>query len=160
MASLDTFAAVGGGYGDGDRCLADFEASDSVVHGDVEDVPAVSNLARNLAHDFGGHGGIGVVFEVVDVSSQVVAADDADEQRDGSSLWGEDQPVQVGGVKDVARDLEEVIVCASADRWYQGYLVAGHHWMVGGDVLGIDGEHNGIPHRIELREAVNESVHD
>ena len=160
MASLDPFSTVGGGDGDGDRCLADFEAPNPVVHGNVEDVPAVSNLARNLAHDFGSHGGIGVIFEVVDMSSQVVVADNADEQGDGSSLRGEDQPVQVGGVKDLARDLEEVIVGASADRRYQGDFVARHDRMIGRDVLGVDGEHNGISHRIELREAVNESVHD
>lgn len=98
-AGVGGFGAVGGGDGDGDGGVADVESSDAVVDGDLGDVPALSGFLGDLAHDGDGHVGVGVVDEVVDVASEVVVADDAEEECDGAGVGSEDEMVEGGGVE-------------------------------------------------------------
>ena len=91
----------------------------------VEHVPALADLALDLAHDLAGHSRVGVVFEVAHVSAEVVVAHDADEQRDRASFWREDQVVQRSWIEHIAGDLEEFVVGAAADGGNQRDLVAG-----------------------------------
>lgn len=156
---------MGGGDGDGDGGVADVESSDAVVDGDLGDVPALSGFLGDLAHDGDGHVGVGVVDEVVDVASEVVVADDAEEECDGAGVGSEDEMVEGGGVERVGGDLEVgvwvgVWVGAAADGRDQGDGVGGVQGVARGDVFGVDGEHDRVAHGLELGEALDECVGD
>jgi len=70
--------------GDEDAGFADFEAAETVGHGDGVDGEKRVKRRGDLSHFFKGHGFIGFVFEVEGGATQRVIADAAIESDDGA----------------------------------------------------------------------------
>lgn len=107
VTGLERRFSVGRRYGDEERRLAYFEAAGAVLDGYIFDLFAALHLFGDLPHHFGCHLGVRVVFEVEDLATHVVVADDAVEQGDGTTFVAADVIREPLGVERVSRYFKE-----------------------------------------------------
>ena len=79
MAALEAVGVMATGDGDEEAGLADFEAAGSMEDGTILEREASGCLFGDLAHHAFGHFRVGVVFKVIHGSTEVVVANDAEE---------------------------------------------------------------------------------